>query len=259
MRIGARDIAFTSLLSSARAFAKCLPRLSLVKDPLAVLRAYLRCESPPYVELSSGHRISLSSHPHDIITFFVVFLRRDYGDINEGDVVADIGANIGMFALYAALHGAARVYAFEPSQEAFRVLCKNVESNGLAKVIIPINKAVSDTNGHLVKFPSASSPYNRLGLAVSSDAGACCEVRTITLDAFIAEHGIAAIDLLKMDCEGAEFSIVPSLTEFAISRINKIRLECHGSPRQLVGSFCRNAYMVERMHGDNLWLTRRSS
>ena len=70
--------------------------------------------------------VCLSSHPHDLITVFVIFFHKDYGTIPEQSIVLDIGAHIGALSLYAARRGASKVYAFEPNREAYDVLCRNI-------------------------------------------------------------------------------------------------------------------------------------
>ena len=46
-------------------------------------------------------------------------------DIQEGDVVLDIGANIGAFSLYAEQQGATKIYSYEPDSDNFFILEKN--------------------------------------------------------------------------------------------------------------------------------------
>jgi len=50
----------------------------------------------------------------------------------EGEVLWDIGANVGAFAIYAAVRRKLRVIAFEPGAASFAVLTRNIELNGLA-------------------------------------------------------------------------------------------------------------------------------
>jgi len=50
----------------------------------------------------------------------------------EGDVLWDIGANVGAFTMYAAVRRGLRVVAFEPGAASFAVLTRNIELNGLA-------------------------------------------------------------------------------------------------------------------------------
>ncbi len=178
------------------------------------------------------------------MTFFGVFLRRDYGIINPGSIVIDIGANIGMFSLYAALSGAEKVYAFEPSQEAFEILVENIKLNRLTGKIIPINKAVSNQDNLRIKFPIVSSPYNMMNGVINADQE-FCEIETISVLSFIAENHINQVDLLKLDCEGAEFDILPSLDSKFLSKINDIRMEYHGDPAKLITYLNQNNYTTK--------------
>lgn len=63
--------------------------------------------------------------------------------ISSGDVVFDVGANIGVFSLYAAKQGA-RVYAFEPMPSTFGVLELNVRSHRLESAVKARNIGLSD-------------------------------------------------------------------------------------------------------------------
>ncbi|HEY0794200.1 MAG TPA: FkbM family methyltransferase [Acidisarcina sp.] len=251
-----REFPVTRLLGKGLTLLRVLPRLVVVKHPVAVLRSYIRQESLEFIDLRSGHRVFLSNHPHDIVTFFVVFIKRGYGEIRKSEVVFDVGANIGLFSIFAALSGAKAVYAFEPSSESFAKLKQNISANGLENIVIPTNKAVTNRGGEVVSFPRSSSPYN--SLTGTPAGGDCDQVLTVTLEDFMRDNGIPQIDLLKMDCEGAEFSIVPALTGDMIHRISKIRMECHGSSRVLMDGFRENAYTIERSHGNDLWLRKRA-
>jgi 31-O-methyltransferase len=63
--------------------------------------------------------------------------------ISTGDVVVDIGANIGVFTLYAAKQGA-QVYAYEPMPPTYTVLQQNVEAHGLDRLVHTRNIGLSD-------------------------------------------------------------------------------------------------------------------
>jgi FkbM family methyltransferase len=207
-------------------------------------------------------------------------MKREYGTVYEGDVVFDIGANIGSFAIYAALSGANKVYSFEPSLEAFRVLTKNIQANQLESVIIPFNKAVTERSGEAVRFPSSSSPFNSLAItavpgskmhvdrfsgdlhnnalamAARSDID-YVDIPTISLQDVLVEYNVFFVNFMKMDCEGAEFSIVPSWTEEMFKRIGRIRMECHGDSAELVNLFRNNGFLIELLKGEDIWLVNR--
>lgn len=265
MKIGGRTFPAADVLGKVCTLSKVLIRLLLeVKRPLSVLKHYFTRNSPEYVDLRSGLRVWFSSHPHDLITFFIVFLKRDYGAIKKDIVVIDIGANIGTFALFAASCGAKKVYAVEPSREAFQVLCRNIESNNLEEVIVPLNKAASSEDHSFVRFPISSSPYNKVDFDnVTDDNSAFYEVETISLSSVISDSGFDHIDLLKMDCEGAEFKIFPSTSESDLSKLGQIRMECHGAPDKLLDDLMRKGFLLEQMKEDSIWydiwLTRSSN
>jgi 31-O-methyltransferase len=63
--------------------------------------------------------------------------------ISAGDVVVDVGANIGVFTLYAAKQGA-QVYAYEPMPPTYAVLQQNVEAHGLGRLVRIRNIGLSD-------------------------------------------------------------------------------------------------------------------
>ena len=56
----------------------------------------------------------------------------------------DIGANVGVFSLYAALHRDCRVYAFEPESKNYACLNKNILLNGLGRRVKALNVALHD-------------------------------------------------------------------------------------------------------------------
>src|SRR5207253_6545315 len=70
--------------------------------------------------------------------------------VREGDVVLDIGANIGYYTLvFAELVGdSGRVFAFEPEPANFALLSENTGLNGRANVTL-VNAAVADAGGRL--------------------------------------------------------------------------------------------------------------
>lgn len=69
--------------------------------------------------------------------------------INKGDVVFDVGANVGVFSLYITKKyaGDLKVYSFEPIPEIFQVLKKNIESNEISKNVKLFNQGLTRTDG----------------------------------------------------------------------------------------------------------------
>ena len=78
--------------------------------------------------------------------------------ISPGDIVLDVGANIGVFALSAAKQGA-QVYAYEPIPGTFGLLQQNINLHGLANMVHPRNIGLSDRSEEKIMFhyPSMST------------------------------------------------------------------------------------------------------
>jgi hypothetical protein len=103
---GYKSISYLSkILNYLFWFIKCI---LIFKRPFFIVYKYIKRNTPITTPLSlrNGLKIILSTHPHDIVTAFVVFVKGDYGKVEQGTTVVDIGANIGIFSLYAASMGA---------------------------------------------------------------------------------------------------------------------------------------------------------
>ncbi|PKP57304.1 MAG: hypothetical protein CVT88_09110 [Candidatus Altiarchaeales archaeon HGW-Altiarchaeales-1] len=121
--------------------------------------------------------------------------------INEGDVVIDIGANVGYYTLIATkLVGKnGKVYAFEPDPTNFSFLKRSVEINNYGNVICE-QKAVSNENGKLKLF---LHKFQTGAYTIVGGGNNYVEVETVKLDDYF-ENKNFKVDLIKMDIEGAE-------------------------------------------------------
>jgi FkbM family methyltransferase len=205
-------------------FIRCF---RLFEQPAQFLRAYLTVNTLDnrMVTLRDGLKIHLSDHPHDVITVFLVIVRNDYGTIEPGSRVVDIGANIGVFALYAAHQGAAMVHAYEPNSEAMACLQKSIAANGLQDKIVAQQLAVTSAGGETVKFPKRSNMYNRILADDTDDEHEL--VQTISMPAVM--EAIQHADLVKMDCEGAEYDLLFNAGDAIFARMDKMEMEYHDS------------------------------
>src|SRR5215210_5312090 len=101
-----------------------IPRIVMrVRNWPQFLMTYMRLsESVREYRLRRGDTRVLTTAPVDASTIAVVFIKEDYGEIAPGSTVVDIGANIGVFALYAAASPGVRVYAYEPVDATYAQL-----------------------------------------------------------------------------------------------------------------------------------------
>ena len=113
----------------------------LFRQAFSLLLCYVKKQNPKHcqVRLRDGVVLHLSGDSSDIVTVYLIFCRRDYGVIKAGTAIIDIGANIGIFSIYAALNKASSVHAYEPSEESFALLQKNIACNGFEQIIFPHN------------------------------------------------------------------------------------------------------------------------
>jgi FkbM family methyltransferase len=124
-------------------------------------------------------------------------------EVREGDVVLDVGANIGYFTLiFARVVGPrGRVLAFEPDPANFAILERNITLNDYHNVTaIPL--ALSDTAGPVALY---MSEFNRAHhrIVASTDAIGTIAVDSTTLDQYLESYD-GAVDFIKIDVEGAE-------------------------------------------------------
>ena len=126
-------------------------------------------------------------------------------------VVLDVGANIGNHALAFATR-AAEVHAFEPAPTLCAVLRENVRQNALVNVWVH-EVALSDARGTATLQVNLTGNLGASSLEPCSGEGQPVEVRTLTGDAFVTQRGLGHVDLIKIDVEGHEDSVLRGLRQ----------------------------------------------
>jgi FkbM family methyltransferase len=126
--------------------------------------------------------------------------------LRPGDVVYDVGANVGYFTLLAAhLVGASgHVYAFEPNEQVLPRLRHHLAINDLHNVtVVPV--ALADRDGHASfhAVGGANSGMSSLRADVSGDHTTTVELAR--LDSVVSARRLRPPDVVKMDIEGAEY------------------------------------------------------
>ena len=128
----------------------------------------------------------------------------------------DIGANCGVVTIILAKQNPlSKIYSFEPDRQLFEILNNNVSINNLTNVVT-FNKAVTKEgidNLELCLHPFYSggnttySNINNLNSHFHTKINTY-RVDCISLDKIITDSNITEIELLKIDCEGAEYDII---------------------------------------------------
>jgi len=149
-------------------------------------------------------------------------------DIEDQDIVVDVGANIGIFTIYAAkrtIHG--KVYSFEPFPKTFEILNKNVYLNGLKNVEtfkMGIGRKRGVQKFYIASFSIFNTSYPELRNGEKLDETI---VNTLSINDLFEGLNCKKIDFLKMDCEGAEYDAIFNTKPEYFERIKKIVMELH--------------------------------
>jgi len=146
--------------------------------------------------------------------------------IKKGDVVVDIGANIGYYSLiFAKLVGNnGKVYAFEPEPNNFELLKKNVMINDYTNVEL-ICKGVSNENGN-VNFYLDNKNKGGHSLIDTIKEKESIKIDLIRLDDYIQDQRIAFI---KIDIEGYEFEAIKGMSRI-LQKTNNVKLMTEFNP-----------------------------
>lgn len=178
------------------------------------------------LEVDDTH-IQMYAHADDGIVDALYFTGDSYGEYEEvvlfgelakrAEVILDIGANTGLYSIISQRSNPkARVYAFEPYETNIERLNKNLQLNGLHNQVVVVEKALGNEN-KAIEFavPEDAQISDVISADIefteqfsSSEHGfTTTQVPQVTLDAFVAEAGIARVDLMKLDVENYELSV----------------------------------------------------
>jgi len=153
----------------------------------------------------------------------------------DGDIFFDVGANVGIYSIYAALRNSeVTVYAFEPEYSNLHQLKENILNNKLAKNIFSYSVALDDNSGisylHIQdKTPGAALATvsnNNLKETTTGHSVIWKEgIAVMTIDAFCIATGVQP-SILKMDVDGNELSILKGGEKtFNNSRLRTVYIE----------------------------------
>ncbi len=205
------------------------------------------------IKLKNGLQFIVRARTMDKAILKEVWIRNIYDKhgifVEKGDTIIDIGAQVGMFSVYASERSqSGNVYAFEPFIENYERLARHKAINNKQNIFI-YNEGVSSTEGIQTLYLSPDNNTGGHSLHLKNHSDKKVDIRTIRLADFCARHNINRIDFLKMDCEGAEFDILFS-DEAILQKVNKLIMECHPFNNNKVATMVelleRNGFAVIR-------------
>ena len=150
-------------------------------------------------------------HRIDFGLFRDILLRRVYRPDSgftphAGDVIVDLGANVGAFSILAAAQmGRGRVIAVEAQAYEYEMLIRNIELNQAGAIVTP-----------LLGFAGGGGLFE----------GTEYESRIVNLNEVVERYEIRDIALLKVDIEGSEFALFGARPAW-LGIVRRIAMEVH--------------------------------
>jgi FkbM family methyltransferase len=192
--------------------------------PLRIADAFVRHKLKSNVAEVNGHKMFLDTKDSLQLSTLGVYgpLETELvkNEVKKGDVVLDIGANIGYYTLiFAKLVGnEGRVIAFEPDPNNFALLNRNIDINGYKNVRL-IQEAVPDTTGNIKLYLSEDNKGDHRIYDVGNGRKSI-EIEVIRLDDYFKDYH-DKIDFIKMDIQGAEMGAIRGMTALLQSNEKK--------------------------------------
>jgi FkbM family methyltransferase len=177
------------------------------------------------LKIAKGKTLKIATNPTSYITKqlfwegadhyeFTVFFKKL---LSSSEYFIDVGANFGYYSLLAAkLKDNIQIHAFEPSPGPLKYLRENIQQNGVEHVIKVYNLALSDSDEILDFYIVMNKKFPQfLNLSGEHNTGSKnlknatqIKVESTSLDKLYDLKKIENVDLIKIDVEGAENSVI---------------------------------------------------
>jgi len=204
---------------------------TLFENPREYSEAFYRKASDGIVlRTHDGLSIAIRRNLWDAEIVREIFFEQPYTRhlrLPPNPVIIDVGGYIGDFALFAVTYlNAARVAVYEPTEENFAMLTRNIALNGYGDRIVPVQKAVGESGEMTLHVRTLDDGEIHTSPHLYADD----EHRTVPsvgLAEILDAHDLDSVDLLKVDCEGGEYEIFASVSDAVLERVKNIAFEYH--------------------------------
>lgn len=183
-----------------------------------------------------------------------IFLEKVYGSNFNNKNIIDVGMSNGDSSIYFAKEGAKRVVGIEPDGRSHKLAVENINASKVKDRVTALNRALSDTGGDIQltvydKNPNTNS-VDQSNMVNLKDTMHKETVKSLRLRNIIEMFDGEQINLLKMDCEGCEYSVLKNLDVDSYKKIENIIMEYHNGLQFLKNVLETNGFAVE-VNDDN--------
>jgi FkbM family methyltransferase len=137
-------------------------------------------------------------------------------EMRSGEVLIDVGANVGMYSVFAAVMQGVRVFAFEPESQNCALLNGNIALNRLSGTVVAYSLALSDRSGadslYLSEFSAGGSCHSfgeQVGFDLQPRGAAFAQgAFSVPLDQLVVSGSVPVPDHIKLDVDGFEHKVI---------------------------------------------------
>lgn len=232
-----------------------LPSLALLLDNnwkiIKNTETYLQMSGPKGEMLSCRTQIG-----NDFGHIVEIYINNAYGIDFEGKNVIDIGMSNGDSSIFFAKNGAKLVVGVEPDKRSFNLALNNINESQVNRIVLPLNKALSDKDGIVQLLVYNSNPngnsIDETNMVKLNDSNFKESIEAINLSTVVNMFKGEDIHFLKMDCEGCEYNVLRNISKELFSKILKINLEYHHGLQDIPEILNKNGFHIKVIRHDNL-------
>jgi FkbM family methyltransferase len=203
--------------------------------PLRIARAQRRRARFAAICRQNGLKLDYERNKDGMDILDEVFVQRLYADyfpFYRCNTILDVGGHFGYFAIFAATNSApgSRIVTVEPSSQNVAILRANMSACGLPQIDV-VHGAVADQAGtldlHISKAHNCSLYADHAKSIAPGSTTSTERVSVHTLAELMEQHKLFKIDVMKLDCEGAEYPIICNTPADVLARVSVIMMEFH--------------------------------
>ena len=218
------------LFSFSNKIIRYLPHIPVVfmifQNPITFLKGYFT-DSELLLKMRNGI-VFKTQNRDDVSSISAIVIKKEYGKFFKSDnhekIIVDIGANKGYFSLFAAMNRRNKLFAYEPIPATYEQLVANVAKNQINTIkTFNFGVAGARTNRNF----SFTTDTSIISSMVFTAGGQTVTIQCVTLGDIFTENNLNRIDILKIDCEGAEFEIFYNTPLTTLAKIKNIRMGYH--------------------------------